>query len=97
MNQSEFKNRRTQLMKMMGNNSIAILPSSSEIARNRDVDFPFRQDSDFLYLTGFNEPDAVMVLAPGRKHGQYILFCREKNIEQETWHGRRSGQEGAIE
>jgi Xaa-Pro aminopeptidase len=97
MNQSEFKNRRAQLMKMMGNNSIAILPSSSEIARNRDVDFPFRQDSDFLYLTGFNEPDAVMVLAPGRKHGQYILFCREKNIEQETWHGRRSGQEGAIE
>jgi Xaa-Pro aminopeptidase len=79
MNQSEFKNRRAQLMKMMGNNSIAILPSSSEIARNRDVDFPFRQDSDFLYLTGFNEPDAVMVLAPGRKHGQYILFCREKN------------------
>jgi Xaa-Pro aminopeptidase len=97
MKQSEFKHRRAQLMKMMGKNSIAILPSSSEIARNRDVDFPFRQDSDFLYLTGFNEPDAVIVLAPGRKHGQYILFCREKDLEQETWHGRRAGQEGAME
>jgi len=97
MKQTEFKRRRTQLMKMMGKNSIAILPSSSEIARNRDVDFPFRQDSDFLYLTGFNEPDAVVVLAPGRKHGDYILFCREKDPEKETWHGRRSGQEGAIE
>ena len=97
MKQSEFKRRRAQLMKMMGKNSIAILPSSSEIARNRDVDFPFRQDSDFLYLTGFNEPDAVVVLAPGRKHGEYILFCREKDPEQETWHGRRAGQEGAVE
>jgi Xaa-Pro aminopeptidase len=97
MNQTEFKRRRTQLMRMMGKNSIAILPASSEIARNRDVDFPFRQDSDFLYLTGFNEPDAVVVLAPGRKHGDYILFCREKDPEKETWHGRRAGQEGAIE
>jgi Xaa-Pro aminopeptidase len=97
MNLSEFKRRRAQLMKMMGKNSIAILPSSSEVARNRDVDFPFRQDSDFLYLTGFNEPNALVVLAPGRKHGEYILFCREKDPEQETWHGRRAGQEGALE
>ncbi|MFT4651111.1 MAG: Xaa-Pro aminopeptidase [Polaribacter sp.] len=97
MKQSEFKRRRAQLMKMMGKNSIAILPSSSEVARNRDVVFPFRQESDFLYLTGFNEPDAVIVLAPGRKHGEYILFCREKDAEQETWHGRRAGQEGAVE
>jgi len=84
-------------MKMMGKNTIAILPSAREIVRNRDAHFPFRQDSDFLYLTGFNEPDAVMVLVPGRKHGEYILFCREKDPEQETWNGRRAGQEGAIE
>lgn len=96
MKQSEFKRRRTQLMKMMGKNSIAILPSSSQVARSRDVDFPFRQDSDFLYLTGFNEPDAVVVLAPDRKHGEYILFCRERDAEQEIWHGRRAGQEGAV-
>ncbi len=80
----------------MGKNTIAILPSASLVTRNRDADFPFRQDSDFLYLTGFNEPDAVMVLIPGRKFGEYILFCREKDPEQETWHGRRAGQEGAI-
>jgi Xaa-Pro aminopeptidase len=97
MKQTEYKRRRSELMKMMGKNTIAILPSASLVTRNRDADFPFRQDSDFLYLTGFNEPDAVMVLVPGRKHGEYILFCREKDPEQETWHGRRAGQEGAIE
>jgi len=97
MKQSEFKRRRTELMKMMGKNTIAILPSASLLTRNRDADFPFRQDSDFLYLTGFNEPDAVLVIVPGRKHGEFILFCREKDEEQETWHGRRAGQEGAIE
>jgi Xaa-Pro aminopeptidase len=84
-------------MKMMGKNTIAILSSASEVIRNRDIHFPFRQDSDFLYLTGFNEPDAVMVLIPGRKHGEYIIFCRERDPEQETWNGRRAGQEGAIE
>ena len=97
MKQTEFKRRRDELMKMMGKNTIAILPSASLVTRNRDADFPFRQDSDFLYLTGFNEPDAVMVLVPGREHGEYILFCREKDPEQETWHGRRAGQEGAVE
>ncbi len=96
MKPAEFKRRRTQLMKMMGKNTIAILPSASQLTRNRDVDFPFRQDSDFLYLTGFNEPGAVMVLMPGRKHGEYVLFCREKDQDQETWHGRRAGQEGAV-
>ena len=97
MKQTEFKRRRHELMKMMGKNAIAILPSASLVTRNRDADYPFRQDSDFLYLTGFNEPDAVMVLVPGRKFGEYILFCREKDPAQETWHGRRAGQEGAIE
>ncbi len=97
MKPAEFKRRRSQLMKMMGRNTIAILPSASEIIRNQDVHFPFRQHSDFLYLTGFKEPDAVLVLVPGRKHGEYVLFCREKDPEQETWNGRRAGQEGAIE
>jgi Xaa-Pro aminopeptidase len=97
MNASEFKRRRSQLMKMIGKGNIAIVSSASSQVRNRDVEYPFRQDSDFLYLTGFNEPDAVLVLVPGRKHGEYILFCRENDPEQETWHGRRAGQEGAIE
>lgn len=97
MNASEFKRRRAQLMKMIGKGSIAIVPSASSQIRNRDVEYPFRQDSDFLYLTGFSEPEAVLVLVPGRKHGEFILFCRENDPEQETWHGRRAGQQGAIE
>jgi Xaa-Pro aminopeptidase len=97
MNVSEFKRRRSQLMKMIGKGNIAIVSSASSQVRNRDVEYPFRQDSDFLYLTGFSEPDSVLVLVPGRKHGEYILFCRENDPEQETWHGRRAGQQGAIE
>ncbi len=97
MNASEFKRRRAQLMKMIGKGSIAIVSSASSQVRNRDVEYPFRQDSDFLYLTGFREPDSVLVLVPGRKHGEFILFCRENDPEQETWHGRRAGQQGAIE
>ena len=96
MNNSEFKRRRNQLMKIIGKGSIAIVSSAQTRVRNRDVEYPFRQDSDFLYLTGFNEPGAVLVLAPGRKHGEFILFCRENDPEQETWHGRRAGQQGAI-
>jgi Xaa-Pro aminopeptidase len=97
MNKKEFKRRRSQLMRMIGRGNIAIVSSASMQTRNRDVEFPFRQDSDFLYLTGFKEPDSVLVLVPGRKHGEFILFCREKDPEQETWHGRRTGQKGAIE
>ncbi len=94
---TEFARRRRQFMRMMEPDSIAILPAALTQTRNRDVDHPFRQDSDFLYLTGFNEPEAIMVLVPGRKNCQYILFCREKDPEQETWHGRRAGLEGAME
>jgi Xaa-Pro aminopeptidase len=84
-------------MRMMGNDSIAIIPAAAQKIRNRDVDYPFRQDSDCLYLTGFPEPEAVAVLVPGRSQGQYILFCRERDPIKETWHGRRAGQQGAID
>ena len=93
----EFKRRRKQLMRMMDDGAIAIIPAAPHLIRNRDVEYPYRQDSDFLYLTGFNEPEAVAVLAPGRPHGEYLLFCRERNPEMETWHGRRAGQLGAVE
>ncbi|MCB1773765.1 MAG: aminopeptidase P N-terminal domain-containing protein [Gammaproteobacteria bacterium] len=96
MNASEFRRRRRQLMGMMGPNSVAILPTSREAVRNRDVHHPFRPDSDFFYLTGFAEPEAVMVLVPGRSHGEYILFCREKDPDKETWDGYRAGLEGAT-
>ena len=97
MDQKEFARRRKQLMRMMGPDAIAILPTNPEQPRNRDVDFPFRPDSDFYYLTGFMEPEAVMVLAPGREHGEYLLFCRDRDPKMETWHGRRAGPEGAVE
>ncbi|HHH45291.1 MAG TPA: Xaa-Pro aminopeptidase [Gammaproteobacteria bacterium] len=97
MDQKEFARRRKQLMRMMGPDAIAILPTNPEQPRNRDVDYPFRPDSDFYYLTGFAEPEAVMVLAPGREHGEYLLFCRDRDPTMETWHGRRAGPEGAVE
>lgn len=96
MTANEFKRRRRQLMGMMDPHSIAILPTGSERVRNRDVHYPFRPDSDFHYLTGFDEPDAVLVLVPGRAHGEYLLFCREKDPTKEMWDGYRAGLEGAI-
>ena len=96
MQLSEFKRRRRQLMGMMGPGSVAILPTSVEAVRNRDVHHRFRPDSDFYYLTGFAEPEAVMVLVPGRAHGEYILFCREKDPAKELWDGNRAGLEGAV-
>ncbi|MHC9511730.1 Xaa-Pro aminopeptidase [Kangiella sp. M94] len=92
-----FAARRKKLMQWMGPNSIAILPSATEKVRSHDVHYPFRQDNDFWYLTGFNEPESVAVLIPGRKHGEFILFNREKDVTQEIWHGKRLGQEGVVE
>ncbi len=97
MDEKEFARRRKQLMHMMGQDAIAILPTNPERLRNRDVDYPFRPDSDFFYLTGFPEPEAVAVLAPGRGHGEFLLFCRDRDPEKETWDGRRAGPEGAVE
>ena len=81
----------------MGNDAIAIVPAASVKIRNRDVEHDYRQDSDFMYLTGFHEPEAVAVLVPDRSHAQFILFCRERDMEMETWNGRRAGQQGAID
>ena len=94
---TEFARRRKQLMRMMGQDAIAILPTAPERLRNRDVEYPYRCDSDFFYLTGFAEPEAVAVLVPGRPQGEFILFCRERDPLMETWNGRRAGTEGAVE
>ncbi len=83
-------------MAQMEPNSIAILPAAAVAIRNRDVEHVYRQDSDFQYLSGFPEPEAVIALIPGREHGEYVLFCRERNPERELWDGLRAGQEGAI-
>ncbi len=96
MDKKEFARRRTRLMEVVGDGGIAIVPTAPTRIRNRDVEFPYRPDSDFYYLTGFPEPGAVAVFVPGRAHGEYILFCRERDPERETWDGRRAGLEGAT-
>lgn len=92
----EFARRRRQLMRMAGRDAIIIVPSAAERVRNNDAHYPFRQDSDFHYLTGFAEPDAVLALVPGRSQGEVILFCRERDRAREQWDGHRAGQEGAV-
>lgn len=83
-------------MRMVGNDGVAILPSAPVRRRSRDVEYRYRQDSDFYYLSGFAEPNSVIVLAPGRKNGEFILFCRDRDRAKEQWDGARSGTEGAI-
>src|ERR1700733_5483700 len=97
MARDEFARRRRALLKQMGRDSIAILPAAPVRLRNNDVEYPYRQDSDFQYLTGFNEPEAVAVLVPGRTQAEYILFVRERNREREIWDGERAGPAGAVE
>lgn len=92
----EHTARRRALMARLGEGGVAIIPAAGEVTRSRDTHFPFRQDSDFAYLTGFPEPDAVAVLAPGRAAGEYILFTRPRDPEREIWDGRRHGPEGAC-
>ena len=84
-------------MGLMEPHSIAIIPSAREQLRSRDTHFPFRQDSDFYYLCGFDEPDAVLVLLPGRRQGQFVMFCRERDRTMELWNGFRAGPEGVVE
>ena len=87
----EFARRRRQLTRLMGRDSIAILPAAPVRHRNNDVEYAYRQDSDFHYLTGFGEPEAVAVLIPGREQAEYVLFVRERDPARETWDGRRAG------
>jgi Xaa-Pro aminopeptidase len=91
----EFARRRRLLMRLMGKDAIAVLPAAPERTRNSDVYYNYRQDSDFHYLTGFAEPDAVAVLIPGRPQGEFVMFVRDRNDEREIWDGRRAGPKGA--
>src|SRR6202050_1221955 len=96
MARDEFAHRRRQLMRLMGRDSIAVLPAAPVRHRNSDVEYPYRQDSDFHYLTGFSEPEAAAVLVPGRAQAEYILFVRERDPARESWDGRRAGPAGAA-
>ena len=97
MKNKEFAKRRQNLMDMMGENTIAVLPNAPVANRNRDVDYHYRSSSNFHYLSGFDEPESVIVIIPGRPYGEYLLFCRERDLSKEIWDGYRSGQEGALE
>lgn len=91
-----FNRRRQDLMQLMGD-GVAVISTSREATRNRDVLYRFRPDSDFYYLTHFPEPHAIAVLSPGREQGEYVLFCRDRDPQREKWDGSRAGVSGAIE
>ena len=94
--QDEYARRRRQLMRMAGPDAVVILAAAPERMRNADAAWPYRQDSDFHYLSGFPEPDAILALLPGRQHGEAVLFCREREAERERWHGPSCGTERAV-
>ena len=96
MNSKEFARRRKHLMELIGANGIAVLAAAPERVRSRDTLYIYRADSDFYYLTGFREPEAVAVLVPGRAQGEFLVFCRERNPDRELWDGPRAGPEGAV-
>jgi Xaa-Pro aminopeptidase len=94
--QTEYKERREQLMAKIGNGT-AIFHSAPVAVMHNDVEYTFRQDSDFFYLTGFNEPEAVAVLAPHHEEHRFVLFVQPKEPEKEVWTGYRTGVEAAKE
>ncbi len=93
---TEYARRRQQLMSMAGDGAIVLLRAAPHRVRNSDVYYPYRQDSDFLYLTGFREPEAMLVLLPGERSGESVLFCRERDPKKEMWDGAMLGTEAAV-
>ena len=96
MDRKEFARRRRQFMRMIGKDAIAILPAAAVRHRNGDIEYDYRPDSQFYYLSGFPEPDAVAVLVPGRTQAEYLLFVREHDAVRESWEGPRAGTDGAV-
>ncbi|MGB2130010.1 MAG: Xaa-Pro aminopeptidase [Marinobacterium sp.] len=96
ISQHEFAHRRERLLAALPVDSIALIAAAHLTSRNRDAEFAFRQDSDFYYLTGFNEPDAILLLIPGRPEGQAVLFCPPRDPQMEIWTGYRAGPEGCV-
>ena len=92
----EYRARRRALMDALPADSAVLLPGASLVTRSRDSEFPFRQDSDFHYLTGLPEPDALLLLLPGRHEGESVLFCQDRDPLMEAWTGIRLGAEGAV-
>ena len=93
--QGPFIERRQRFAEILGD-GVAIIPAGQEVRRNDDVHYPFRQNSDFYFLTGFDEPDAVAVLNPTDAKERYVLFVRPRDRQMEIWNGQRAGVEGAV-
>jgi len=93
----EFARRRRQLMRMAGEDAVLLVAAAPERMRNADAAWPYRQDSDFHYLSGFPEAGAVLALLPGRRHGEVVLFCRESDPQHDRWHGPSVGTGRAVD
>jgi len=91
-----LKPQLTEFMRRMDKNSVAIIPSAREAVRSHDTNYRYRQNSDFFYLTGFEEPEAIAVITPGQDK-KFTLFVRPRDLEQEIWNGYRAGVEGAVQ
>lgn len=94
---AEAQRRRRELMDRMEPDSIALVSAAPRVTRSNDTEYPYRQNSDFFYLTGFEEPDAVLALIPGREQGEAVLFCQERDRTRELWDGILLGPERACE
>lgn len=90
-----IKQQLAEFMRRMDKDSVAIIPAAREAVRSHDTNYRYRQNSDFFYLTGFEEPDAIAVIAPSRPK-KFTLFVRPRDLEQEIWTGYRAGVEGAV-
>src|SRR6058998_1708475 len=90
-----FADRRLRFAAALGD-ALAIIPGAQEARRNGDVSYEFRQSSDFFFLTGFDEPDAVAIFNPAHAKERYVLFVRPRDREMEIWNGHRAGVEGAV-
>src|SRR5205814_532196 len=92
---SMTKPQLAEFMRRMDKNSVAIIPAAPEAVRSHDTNYRYRQNSDFFYLTGFEEPEAIAVIAPS-KEKKLTLFVRPPDLDQEIWYGYRAGVEGAV-
>lgn len=92
-----FAARRRDFMERIGPDGVAILVANPESTRSHDTNYPYRPSSDILYLSGFREPQTVLVIAPGHDEGEFVMFVRDRDPSKEQWEGRRAGPDGAKE
>ncbi len=93
---AELAQRRAQFLERIGPGAVAVLTSAPVHIRNNDVEHPYRQDSDFFYLTGLDEPESIAVLSNVHPEHRFVLFVRPRDPERETWDGPRTGVDGAV-